>query len=122
MVFAVSCLAIVPLADLLAKSTEKLAEFLGPTLGGLLNATLGNAPELIICGLALSKGLQDVVKAAVAGSILMNLLLLLGIAMIAGGIRRERQTFNRAAAGMSAALDAGLDRIDGPLAVSHRQA
>ena len=103
-VFAVSCLAIVPLADLLAKSTERLAEFLGPTLGGLLNATLGNAPELIICGLALSKGLQDVVKAAVAGSILMNLLLLLGIAMVAGGLGRERQTFNRAAASMSAAL------------------
>jgi Ca2+:H+ antiporter len=103
-VFAVSCLAIVPLADLLAKSTERLAEFLGPTVGGLLNATLGNAPELIIGGLALSKGLTSVVKSSIAGSILMNLLLLLGIAMIAGGFRRERQTFNRTAAGMSAAL------------------
>src|SRR5580765_3171795 len=80
-VFAVSCLAIIPLADRLAKSTERLAEFLGPTLGGLLNATLGNAPELIIGGLALSKGLSGVVKSSIIGSILMNLLLLLGISM-----------------------------------------
>jgi len=103
-VFACSCLAIVPLADQLAKSTEALAEILGPTVGGLLNATLGNAPELIICGLALSKGLSEVVKSAIAGSILMNLLLLLGMAMVAGGIRRQRQTFNRSSAGVSASL------------------
>lgn len=103
-VFAVSCLAIVPLADQLAKSTERLAEFLGPTLGGLLNATLGNAPELIIGGLALSKGLSGVVKSSIIGSILMNLLLLLGISMLVGGMRRVKQTFNSSAAGMSAAL------------------
>jgi Ca2+:H+ antiporter len=103
-VFACSCLAIVPLADQLARSTEALAEILGPTVGGLLNATLGNAPELIICGLALSKGLSEVVKSAVAGSILMNLLLLLGMAMVAGGLGRERQTFNRSSAGVSASL------------------
>ncbi|MBS0264272.1 MAG: calcium/proton exchanger [Planctomycetes bacterium] len=102
--FAVSCLAIVPLADQLAKSTERLAEFLGPTLGGLLNATLGNAPELIIGGLALSKGLANVVKSSVIGSILMNLLLLLGLSMLVGGAKRVRQTFNSSAAGMSAAL------------------
>src|SRR5258708_7120804 len=104
LVFVVSCMAIVPLADQLAKSTERLAEFLGPTIGGLLNATLGNAPELIIGGLALSKGLTAVVKSSIVGSILMNLLLLLGIAMVAGGLGRQRQTFNRSAAGMSAAL------------------
>jgi Ca2+:H+ antiporter len=103
-VFIVSCLAIVPLADRLAASTEQLAGFLGPTIGGLLNATLGNAPELIIGALALSKGLTRVVKSSIVGSILMNLLLLLGLAMIAGGIGRVRQTFNRTAAGMSAAL------------------
>ncbi len=103
-VFGMSCLAIVPLADQLAKSTERLAEFLGPTLGGLLNATLGNAPELIIGGLALSKGLADVVKSSIIGSILMNLLLLLGLSMLVGGFRRVRQTFNSSAAGMSAAL------------------
>jgi Ca2+:H+ antiporter len=103
-VFAVACLAIVPLADQLARSTERLAEFLGPTLGGLLNATLGNAPELIIGGLALSKGLSEVVKSSIIGSILMNLLLLLGIAMVVGGFGRVKQTFNSSAAGMSAAL------------------
>src|SRR5215471_4831539 len=103
-VFAVSCLAIIPLADQLAKSTERLAEFLGPTLGGLLNATLGNAPELIIGGLALSNGLASVVKSSVIGSILMNLLLLLGLSMAVGGFGRVRQTFNPSAASMSSAL------------------
>jgi Ca2+:H+ antiporter len=104
LVFATACLAIIPLADRLAKSTERLAEFLGPTIGGLLNATLGNAPELIIGGLALHKGLVSVVKSSVVGSILMNLLLLLGLSMAVGGFRRVRQTFNRSAAGMSSAL------------------
>lgn len=103
-VFAASCLAIVPLADRLAKATEQLAEILGPTLGGMLNATLGNAPEMIIGGFALSKGLHTVVKASISGSILMNLLLSLGIAMTVGGIGRQRQTFNKTGAGVSAAL------------------
>ncbi len=103
-VFVCSCLAIVPLADLLADFTEQLAEFLGPTLGGLLNATLGNAPELIISGFALSKGLTAVVKASISGSILMNLLLSLGVSMVAGGLRFGEQKFHRKAAGMSAAL------------------
>jgi Ca2+:H+ antiporter len=104
LLFVVACLAIVPLADQLAQATEELAEFLGPTVGGLLNATLGNAPELIIGGLALHKGLTEVVKSSIVGSILMNLLLTLGLAMVAGGIGRVRQKFNRTAAGMSAAL------------------
>lgn len=103
-VFVCACLAIVPLADLLAEFTEQLAEFLGPTLGGLLNATLGNAPELIISGFALSKGLTAVVKASISGSILMNLLLALGLSMVAGGLRHGEQKFHRKAAGMAAAL------------------
>jgi len=104
LVFVVSCLAIVPLANRLAQATEELAEHLGATIGGLVNATLGNAPEMIIGGFALSKGLTEVVKSSIVGSILMNLLLLLGMAMIAGGIGREKQIFNRTSAGMSAAL------------------
>jgi Ca2+:H+ antiporter len=104
LIFIFSCLAIVPLADQLAGATEELAEFLGPTIGGLLNATLGNAPELIIGSLALHKGLTEVVKSSIVGSILMNLLLTLGLAMFAGGIGRVRQRFNRTSAGMSAAL------------------
>src|SRR5579859_6246479 len=89
LLFNFSCLAIVPLADQLAEATEELSEFLGPTIGGLLNATLGNAPELIIGSLALSKGLTAVVKSSIIGSILMNLLLLLGLSMAVGGFRRE---------------------------------
>ena len=103
-VFVVSCLAIVPLANLMGGFTERLAEFMGTTQGGLLNATLGNAPELIITGFALSKGLTSVVKASISGSILMNLLLSLGLSMVAGGLHREKQNFNKALAGMSAAL------------------
>lgn len=104
LIFALSCLAIVPLADLLAKATERLAAALGPTVGGLVSATMGNAPELIVCGFALQKGLVPVVKSAIVGTVLMNLLLLPGIAMVVGGMRRERQTFNKITAGMSAAL------------------
>lgn len=103
-VFLTSCLAIVPLAEMLAKATEDLAELLGPSLGGVLSATLGNGPELIVCGFALSKGLVPVVKSAIIGSVLMNVLLLPGLAMFVGGLKRSRQTFNKTTAGMSAAL------------------
>lgn len=103
-VFLTSCLAIVPLADMLAKATEDLAELLGPSIGGVLSATLGNGPELIVCGFALSKGLVPVVKSAIIGSVLMNVLLLPGLAMFMGGLKRTRQTFNKTTAGMSAAL------------------
>jgi Ca2+:H+ antiporter len=104
LVFLSSCLAIVPLSSALADLTEELAEFLGPTKGSLMTATLGNAPELIIGGFTLSKGLIDVVKASIAGSILMNMLLLLGVGMIAGGLRRPHQVFNANLAGMSASM------------------
>ena len=74
LVFAASALSIVPLAGLMGDATEALARFLGPSLGGLLNATLGNAPEIIIGFFALKHGLVDMVKASITGSILGNLL------------------------------------------------
>jgi Ca2+:H+ antiporter len=104
LVFASSALAIVPLAGLMGKATEHLAGHVGAGAGGLLNASLGNAAELIIALAALREGLHDVVKASLTGSILGNILLVLGLAMVAGGVRYERQKFNRTAAGMGASL------------------
>src|SRR5919202_5581542 len=103
-VFATSALAIIPLSALLGRATEELAGHSGPTIGGLLNATLGNLAELIIGALALRAGLIDLVKASVTGSILGNLLLVLGAAQLAGGLRFKRQRFNPHLAGMSIAL------------------
>jgi Ca2+:H+ antiporter len=103
-VFGASALAIVPLAGLMGEATEKLASRLGAGVGGLLNATFGNAAELIIALVALHRGLHDVVKASLTGSIIGNVLLVLGVAMVAGGFRRERQVFDRAAAAASSAL------------------
>ncbi len=104
LVFIFSGLAIIPLAGLLGKATESLAVFIGETFGGLLAATMGNAPELIISLFALKAGLHDVVKAAITGSIIGNLLLGLGLAMFVGGLDKVKQTFNRTAAGMSSGL------------------
>ena len=84
--------------------TEELAERAGPALGGFLNATFGNAAELIIALVALQNGLYDVVKASLTGSIIGNILLVLGVSMVAGGWNRERQKFDRAAAAASATL------------------
>jgi Ca2+:H+ antiporter len=103
-VFAFSALAIVPLAGLMGDATERLASRLGAGIGGLLNATFGNAAELIIALVALRNGLYDVVKASLTGSIIGNILLVLGLAMVAGGATRERQKFDRAAAAASATL------------------
>ena len=103
-VFAFACLAIIPLAGLMGEATEHLAARLGAGVGGLLNATFGNAAELIIAVMALRKGLYDVVKASLTGSILGNCLLVLGLALLAGGIRRERQTFDRSAAAVGSTL------------------
>ncbi len=100
--FIISCLAIIPLAGWMGKGTEHLAEHLGPGAGGLLSATFGNAAELIIAMFALSKGLEGVVKASITGSILGNLLLVLGMSLVAGGIKYKRQTFNSTASSMSA--------------------
>jgi len=88
----------------MGKATEHLAERLGAGPGGLLNASFGNAAELIIALMALRKGLYDVVKSSIAGSIIGNVLLVLGLSILAGGIKYERQTFNRTAACMGATL------------------
>jgi Ca2+:H+ antiporter len=103
-VFACAALAIVPLAGTMGEATQALAGRFGAGVGGLLNATFGNAAELIIALVALTRGLDAVVKASLAGSILGNSLLVLGAALLAGGARRERQTFDRAAASMGSTL------------------
>jgi Ca2+:H+ antiporter len=104
LVFATATLATIPLAGVMAEATESLAAYLGPSFGGLLNASLGNAPEIIIGLLALQKGLPDVVKASFTGSILGNLVLGLGLSMIVGGLRHGFQKFDKLQAGISASL------------------
>ncbi len=103
-VFTLSALAILPLSGLLGEATEELAGHVGPTVGGLLNATLGNLAELIIAAMALRAGLIDLVKASITGSILGNLLLVLGAAQLAGGLKFKTQRFNAHYAGMSVSL------------------
>jgi Ca2+:H+ antiporter len=103
-IFAASAAAIIPLAGLMGKATEHLAEQLGAGLGGLLNASFGNAAELIIALMALREGLYDVVKASITGSIIGNVLLVLGLSVLIGGLKFERQRFNRTAAGLGATL------------------
>lgn len=97
-IFVASGLAIIPLAALIAKSTEEIATVVGSALGGLLNATFGNATEMIISIVALRAGLVDVVKASLTGSIIANLLLALGLAIIFGGLRFSEQSFQPAVA------------------------
>jgi Ca2+:H+ antiporter len=97
LVFATSLVAIYPLAEVMAEATEALAETLGPTVGGLLNASLNNAPEIIIAMFALKNGLGDVVKASITGSILVELLFGLGLAMFLGGLKHGTQRFNEEA-------------------------
>jgi Ca2+:H+ antiporter len=103
-VFFTACLGVLPLAGLMGEATEHLAHRTGPTIGGLLNATFGNAAELIIAIVALRAGLVELVKASITGSILGNLLLILGLALIAGGTNRQELRFNRTNAGMSAGM------------------
>ena len=93
LVFVLACIAIVPLAGLLGLATEKLAARVGEGIGGFLNATLGNAAELIIALVALRAGMLDVVKASLTGSIIGNLLLVLGAAFLAGGLKHPVQSF-----------------------------
>src|SRR5213080_660370 len=97
-VFFSSALGVIPTAALMGRATEELAARSGPGIGGLLNVTFGNAPELIIALFALGAGLQEVVKASLVGSILGNILLVLGMSMLAGGLKRERQRFELRAA------------------------
>ncbi len=102
--FILAAMGVVPLAHLMGLATERLSEKTGPTWGGLLNATFGNAAELIIGVIALSKGLNEIVKASLTGSILGNLLLVSGGAMVVGGWNREKQTFSRGAAEANAGM------------------
>src|SRR4051812_24711643 len=103
-IFFTSALGVIPTAALMGRATEELAARSGPGIGGLLNVTFGNAPELIIALFALGSGLHEVVKASLIGSILGNILLVLGAAMLVGGIGRERQYFNRAAASVQSSM------------------
>ena len=104
LIFTTSALGVIPTAALMGKATEELAARSGPGVGGLLNVTFGNAPELIIALFALHEGLQEVVKASLVGSILGNILLVMGASMLVGGLRHPRQVFDRTAAGVQALM------------------
>ncbi len=104
LIFASAALAIVPIAALMGQATENLAARTGSTIGGLLNATFGNATEMIIAFFALQAGKIDVVKASIVGSMIGNLLLVLGLALFLGGLKYQQQTFNKQAAGALASL------------------
>ncbi|MFQ5890432.1 MAG: calcium/proton exchanger [Gemmatimonadota bacterium] len=103
-VFLTSSLAIIPLAGLIGRATERLAERVGEGLGGLLTATFGNAAELIIAVMALRAGLHDLVKASLTGSIIGNVLLVFGLSALLGGLRHPLQRFNRTAASLASTL------------------
>lgn len=102
--FISCCLAIVPLAGVMGRATETIAAHAGPRIGGLLSATFGNAVELIIGYIALNRGMTTVVKASITGSILGNLLLVLGVSFFVGGIRHPIQRFNIRAARSNASM------------------
>ena len=103
-IFITSALAIIPLAGLMGRATEQIAERVGEGIGGLLNATFGNAAELIIAVIALRAGLHDLVKASITGSIIGNILLVFGLSALIGGLRFETQKFNRTAASLGGTL------------------
>lgn len=103
-IFAASALAIIPLAGWMGRATESITCHLGAGIGGLLNATFGNAAELIIALMALRAGLPNVVKASITGSIIGNALLVLGLAIVVGGVKRPILKFNRTAASLSTTL------------------
>ena len=103
-IFLTAAIAIIPLAAWMGTATEELAVVVGPTLGGLLNATFGNATELIIALIALRAGLIEVVKASITGSIISNLLLVMGFSMFLGGIRYKSQNFQPVIARLNASV------------------
>lgn len=103
--FFLCCAAVIPLARLIGEATEAIAHGVGSGIGSLLNATFGNAAELILAFAALRAGKVEVVKASLTGSILGNLLLIMGLSMLLGGLKRERQTFNASGA------DAGISMM-----------
>ena len=104
LIFAAAALGVIPTAAVMGEATEHLAAQTGPGIGGFLNVTFGNAPELIIAFFALKEGLQEVVKASIVGSIIGNILLVLGAAMLVGGLKRDKQEFNRTAASAQSAM------------------
>lgn len=102
--FILSALAIIPLAGLMGEATEEISYYSGPRVGGLLNATFGNATELIIAFFAMKEGLFEVVKASIAGSVIGNILLVLGVSMLAGGLKYKTQHFNPKTLNVSASM------------------
>ena len=102
--FAMAIIGLIPLAKLIGDSTEHLASHYGATLGSLLNVTFGNAAEIIISVVAINAGLIELVKASITGSILGNIMLIFGLSLIAGGIKRKEQIFNRENAGLQSSL------------------
>jgi Ca2+:H+ antiporter len=104
LLFVTSALAVIPLAGLMGEATEVLAEKTGPRLGGLLNATLGNAAELIITLFAVRAGLLDLVKASLIGSILGNVLLVMGFSIFLGGLKNGIQKFDRSHVGVDSTM------------------
>lgn len=103
-IFVTSALGIIPLAGWMGRATEQIAERMGEGVGGLLNATFGNAAELIIALIALNAGLYDLVKASITGSIIGNILLVFGLGALIGGAKFPAQKFNRTAAGLGSTL------------------
>ena len=103
-IFVTAAIAIVPLAGWLGRATEHIAEKTGEGIGGLLNATFGNAAEMIIAIMAMQRGLHDVVKASLTGSIIGNILLVMGAAAVAGGLKFKTQEFNVSAARIQATM------------------
>jgi len=123
-VMLIACMAIIPLAKIMGQASEHVAHHTGPTIGGLVSATFGNACELIIALIALNAGMIEVVKASITGSIIANLLLVLGGSFLAGGLKRSEQSFNKmwAATGVTMLtiasfalmLPAALHHVGGP--------
>jgi Ca2+:H+ antiporter len=104
LVFSAAALGVIPCAAVMGEATEAIAAKTGPGIGGLLNVTFGNAPELIIAFFALIEGLQEVVKASIVGSIIGNVLLVMGAAFLVGGWSRDKQTFSQTAAHAQSAM------------------
>src|ERR671925_946652 len=103
-IFFAAAIGVIPTAAVMGDATEQIAARTGPGIGGLLNVTFGNAPELIIAFFALIEGLQEVVKASIVGSIIGNVLLVMGAAMLVGGWTREKQSFSQTAANAQSAM------------------
>ena len=104
LIFGAAALAVIPCAAVMGEATEAIAAKTGPGIGGLLNVTFGNAPELIIAFFALLEGLQEVVKASLVGSVIGNVLLVMGAAFLVGGLPRDKQTFSQTAAHAQSAM------------------